>query len=43
LLGAYRFLSSRKSNRPTTTMAMIMPIPKPITYVSVISARFRQN
>src|SRR4030042_4013771 len=38
LLGAYRFLSSRKSSSPTAMMAMIMPIPNPITYVSVIGA-----
>jgi hypothetical protein len=38
LLVVYRFLSSRKSSSPTTTMAMIMPMPKPIMYVSVIGA-----
>jgi hypothetical protein len=38
LLDVYRLLSSRKSSSPTTMIAMIMPIPKPVTYVSVIGA-----
>jgi hypothetical protein len=38
LLDVYRLLSSRKSSSPTTMIAMIIPMPKPIMYVSVIGA-----
>jgi hypothetical protein len=38
LLAAYFLLRKIMMTMPTATIAMMMPIPKPVTYVSVIPA-----